>query len=85
MTAPSAPPVPAPAPGRRVLLVGWDAADWQVIHPLLDAGRMPHLQRLVEGGAMGNLQSLAPHALAHPVDEHRHGQARVRPRCARVH
>ena len=47
-------------PRRRVLLVGWDAADWQVIHPLLDAGRMPNLQRLVEGGAMGNLQSLAP-------------------------
>ena len=45
---------------RRVLLVGWDAADWQVIHPLLDAGRMPHLQRLVEGGAMGNLASLQP-------------------------
>ena len=55
---PSAPP--ATRPRRRVLLVGWDAADWQIIHPLLDAGRMPHLQRLVEGGAMGNLQSLAP-------------------------
>ena len=51
---------PAAATRPRVLLVGWDAADWQVIHPLLDAGRMPHLQRLVEGGAMGNLQSLAP-------------------------
>ena len=51
---------PAPGPHRRVLLVGWDAADWQVIHPLLDAGRMPHLQRLVEGGAMGNLASLSP-------------------------
>ena len=22
----------------RVLLIGWDAADWQVIHPLVDAG-----------------------------------------------
>ncbi len=43
-----------------MLLVGWDAADWQVIHPLLDAGQMPHLQRLVEGGAMGNLHSLSP-------------------------
>ncbi|WP_375466428.1 alkaline phosphatase family protein [uncultured Methylobacterium sp.] len=43
-----------------MLLVGWDAADWQVIHPLLDAGRMPHLQRLVEGGTMGTLHSLQP-------------------------
>lgn len=44
----------------RVLLVGWDAADWQVIHPLLDAGRLPCLRRLIEGGAMGNLASLSP-------------------------
>ena len=44
----------------RVLLIGWDAADWQVIHPLLDAGLMPNLQRLVEGGVMGNVASLAP-------------------------
>ncbi len=55
----SAAPAAGPSP-RRVLLVGWDAADWQVIHPLLDAGRMPHLQRLVEGGALGNLHSLQP-------------------------
>jgi predicted AlkP superfamily phosphohydrolase/phosphomutase/tetratricopeptide (TPR) repeat protein len=47
-------------PDRRVLLVGWDAADWQVIHPLLDAGLMPNLQRLIEGGVIGNLASLSP-------------------------
>jgi hypothetical protein len=27
---------------RRVLLVGWDAADWKVISPLVDMGLMPH-------------------------------------------
>jgi predicted AlkP superfamily phosphohydrolase/phosphomutase/tetratricopeptide (TPR) repeat protein len=47
-------------PDHRVLLIGWDAADWQVIHPLLDAGLMPNLQRLVEGGVIGNLASLSP-------------------------
>lgn len=52
--------VPTLPPDRRVLLIGWDAADWQVIHPLLDAGQMPHLRRLIEGGAMGNLHSLQP-------------------------
>ena len=26
---------------KKVLLVGWDAADWKVIHPLMDAGEMP--------------------------------------------
>jgi tetratricopeptide (TPR) repeat protein len=45
---------------RRLLLLGWDAADWQFIHPLLDNGLMPNLQRLVEGGVMGNLASLSP-------------------------
>src|SRR4051794_30767427 len=45
---------------RRVLLIGWDAADWQVINPLLDSGLMPNLQRLVDNGVMGNVSSLAP-------------------------
>jgi len=45
---------------RKVLLVGWDAADWRIIRPLVARGRMPHLQRLVEGGASGNLASLRP-------------------------
>jgi len=45
---------------RRLLLVGWDAADWDVITPLLEAGRMPHLARLVQEGVSGNLASLRP-------------------------
>lgn len=48
------------ASDRRLLLIGWDAADWQVIHPLLDAGLMPNLQRLIEAGVIGNLASLSP-------------------------
>ena len=45
---------------QKVLLVGWDAADWKVITPLLDAGRMPNLARLVEGGVMGTMATLHP-------------------------
>ena len=45
---------------RRVLLIGWDAADWKVIHPLIVAGKMPNLQRLVENGAMGQIATLHP-------------------------
>ena len=45
---------------RRVLLVGWDAADWKVINPLMDAGKMPNVQRLVEQGAMGQIATLHP-------------------------
>ncbi len=47
-------------PKRRLLLVGWDAADWKVIHPLLDRGEMPNLARLVENGVIGNIATLNP-------------------------
>lgn len=45
---------------RKILLIGWDAADWKVIHPLLKAGKMPHLQRLVENGSSGPIATLHP-------------------------
>ncbi|MEO1998523.1 MAG: alkaline phosphatase family protein, partial [Planctomycetaceae bacterium] len=45
---------------KRVLLIGWDAADWKVIHPLMDAGNMPALQYLVENGVSGNISTLHP-------------------------
>lgn len=45
---------------RRVLLIGWDAADWKVIHPLVDAGKMPHLASILERGVCGNLATLQP-------------------------
>ena len=45
---------------RKILLVGWDAADWKIIHPLMDAGKMPNVQRLVENGAMGQIATLHP-------------------------
>ncbi len=45
---------------KRVLLIGWDGADWKVIDPLLEAGHMPNLKRLLERGVMGNVASLTP-------------------------
>ena len=45
---------------RKVLLVGWDSADWKVINPLLDAGKLPHLEQLINGGVIGNLATLYP-------------------------
>lgn len=52
--------VSQPERKRKVLLIGWDAADWKVIHPLLDAGKMPVLESLIEGGVMGKLATLTP-------------------------
>lgn len=45
---------------KRLLLVGWDSADWKIMHPLMDAGKMPALSRLVENGVSGNLTTLEP-------------------------
>ncbi|MEO5712729.1 MAG: alkaline phosphatase family protein [Luteolibacter sp.] len=45
---------------KRLLLVGWDSADWKIIHPLLDQGKLPGVQQLVEGGISGNLATLEP-------------------------
>lgn len=45
---------------KRVLLIAWDGADWQMIHPLVDAGELPHLARIVESGVMGELATLQP-------------------------
>ena len=45
---------------QKILLLGWDAADWRIIQPLLDADLMPNLERLISGGIMGQLLSLQP-------------------------
>jgi predicted AlkP superfamily phosphohydrolase/phosphomutase/Tfp pilus assembly protein PilF len=45
---------------KKVLLIGWDAADWKVISPLMDDGRMPYLKKLVETGSSGNICTLHP-------------------------
>jgi predicted AlkP superfamily phosphohydrolase/phosphomutase/tetratricopeptide (TPR) repeat protein len=45
---------------RKVLLIGWDAADWKVIRPLMDAGRMPNIQRLINAGSTARLTTLQP-------------------------
>jgi predicted AlkP superfamily phosphohydrolase/phosphomutase/tetratricopeptide (TPR) repeat protein len=45
---------------KKVLLIGWDAADWKIINPLLDQGLMPTLDDFVNRGVIGNLATLRP-------------------------
>jgi predicted AlkP superfamily phosphohydrolase/phosphomutase/tetratricopeptide (TPR) repeat protein len=45
---------------KKVLLIGWDAADWKVINPLLDSGKMPALAKIINNGVIGNLATLDP-------------------------
>jgi tetratricopeptide (TPR) repeat protein len=47
-------------PAQKVLLIGWDAADWKVIRPLVERGLMPNVKGLLEGGVSGNLASIQP-------------------------
>ncbi|TAH38147.1 MAG: hypothetical protein EYC70_05870 [Planctomycetota bacterium] len=52
---------PAPRPGRHVFLVGFDGATWDVMAPLLEQGRLPNFQRVMEQGVSGTLWSeIAP-------------------------
>ena len=44
----------------KTLVIGWDAADWKFLNPLIDAGLMPNLEKLVNGGVMGKLATLDP-------------------------
>ena len=45
---------------NRVLVVGWDGADWDVLQPLLDAGELPALGALVGRGRRGVSRSCLP-------------------------
>ncbi|MCS7181862.1 MAG: alkaline phosphatase family protein [Thermoanaerobaculum sp.] len=48
------------SPPRRVLVVGWDGGDWELLAPLAAQGVMPNLRRLMEVGTYGYLNSLTP-------------------------
>lgn len=45
---------------KKVLLIGWDAADWKLINPLVDEGLMPTLDDFINHGVIGNLATLRP-------------------------
>jgi hypothetical protein len=50
---------PSPRP-NPVVLIGLDGFEWGVALPLLEAGELPHLARLIEGGTSGELGTLVP-------------------------
>jgi len=46
--------------GVKVVLLGLDGADWQILDPLIAAGRVPTLAKLKRSGAWANLRSMDP-------------------------
>ena len=45
---------------NRVLVVGWDGADWDVLDPLLAAGELPALRSIADRGRRGVSRSSLP-------------------------
>ena len=45
---------------RKVLLVGWDSADWNMIDKLMANGLMPAMKKLVDNGVRGRIATLDP-------------------------
>ena len=43
---------------NKVLLVGWDAADWKMIDKLMAAGLMPAMKKVVDNGVRGRFATL---------------------------
>lgn len=52
--------MPQPAPSTPVFVFGLDGATWDIARPLLEAGRMPNLARLMARGSAGPLASTVP-------------------------
>lgn len=49
-----------PSSKKKVLLIGWDSADWKIINSLLEEGGMDGIRSLMNGGIHGNLATLEP-------------------------
>ncbi len=44
----------------KIVFVGLDSLDWQIIDPLMNAGRMPHFKKLIAHGCWARLRTIAP-------------------------
>lgn len=45
---------------QRVLVIGWDGADWEILDDLLARGSLPNLAEMIAGGGRGTLLSTIP-------------------------
>ena len=47
-------------PRHKVLVLGLDGLDWDLVLPWVEAGRMPNLKRLMDTGTWGTMTTLVP-------------------------
>jgi len=45
---------------RKLVLIGWDSADWKIINALIAKKQMPVMESLIKGGISGNISTLDP-------------------------
>jgi predicted AlkP superfamily phosphohydrolase/phosphomutase len=45
---------------ERLIIIGWDGADWQILDDLIRRGCLPNLSAMLAEGARGNLESTIP-------------------------
>jgi tetratricopeptide (TPR) repeat protein len=45
-------------PKNKILLIGLDGAEWDLIDPLIEKGHLPNIQALKQGGSYGKIESL---------------------------
>lgn len=65
-------PVHSMAEPRRLILIGLDAIDSKQFSKYLDHAVTPHLNRLVEDGVFGELNSIGPPGFDTSMDVDRH-------------
>lgn len=47
-------------PKPKILIIGWDGATFDIIGPLVDQGRLPHIASIMRDGVWGKLESTIP-------------------------
>ena len=45
---------------EKTLIIGWDSADWSMIHKMISKGGMPTFERFLKGGSSGKIKTLEP-------------------------
>ena len=50
----------APVTGTKWMVLTWDGASWDIILPLVEAGKMPNLASVMQNGVYGNLLTVQP-------------------------
>jgi len=45
---------------NRVIVIGLDGATWNIIEPMIQEGKLPTIDKLMQGGCYGNLESCIP-------------------------